>query len=338
MHSDNSIYKICICGGGSLGTVCAGVFLSKGYKVNLLTGHPLEWSKEISVTDPDGQQFNGVLNKISDKPEEVIPSVDLVLLCLPGYLIEKTLISIKPFLKDKTIVGSIVGSTGFFFKAHEILKEGQPLFAFQRVPFISRYNKYGVSANLLGYKKELNVAVENLDEEKAKKILENLFMTPINIVNSYLEVSLSNSNPILHTGRLYALWANKDITPLPEPIKFYADWDNESSEIVLGMDEEFMQLIDKLGLSSSSILSLKDYYEISDVNSFTKKIGNIEAFRNIVAPMIQTEDGWIPDFKSRYFTEDFPYGLKFIKDLANEKGIKTPVIDKIYSWGKNSIK
>ena len=35
--------KICICGGGSLGLVCAGVFLSKKFSVSILTEHPDNW-------------------------------------------------------------------------------------------------------------------------------------------------------------------------------------------------------------------------------------------------------------------------------------------------------
>lgn len=48
---------ITICGGGSLGLVCAGVFLSKGFSVNILTGHPENWNKEIMVYDPTGKNL-----------------------------------------------------------------------------------------------------------------------------------------------------------------------------------------------------------------------------------------------------------------------------------------
>ena len=48
--------------------------------------------------------------------------------------------------------------------------------------------------------------------------------------------------------------------------------------------------------------------------------------------------GWIPDFNSRYFTEDFPYGLKFIKETAAKQNMTTPVIDMVYNWGINILK
>lgn len=54
--------------------------------------------------------------------------------------------------------------------------------------------------------------------------------------------------------------------------------------------------------------------------------------------MARTEDGWIPDFKSRYFTEDFPFGLQIVKDLAVQQGILTPTIDMVLGWRNACLK
>ena len=53
--------------------------------------------------------------------------------------------------------------------------------------------------------------------------------------------------------------------------------------------------------------------------------------------MKHMEGGWIPDFNSSYFTKDFPYGLKYIKTLADEYGILIPTINKVYEWGINVL-
>jgi hypothetical protein len=53
--------------------------------------------------------------------------------------------------------------------------------------------------------------------------------------------------------------------------------------------------------------------------------------------MRKTDGGYMPDFTSRYFTEDFPYGLQLIKDLALEHNLSTPVIDKVLEWGNRMI-
>lgn len=59
----------------------------------------------------------------------------------------------------------------------------------------------------------------------------------------------------------------------------------------------------------------------------------IDAFKGIRSPMIETTNGWIPDTHSRYFTEDFGYGLKFIYQLNIEKKLISQNINHVYKWG-----
>lgn len=88
-----------------------------------------------------------------------------------------------------------------------MLGEVAKLFGFQRVPYIARTERYGHSANLLGYKPQLAIAVENVENrEQFRQLVEKLWMTPVKLLGSHYEVSLTNSNPILHTGRLYSMW------------------------------------------------------------------------------------------------------------------------------------
>lgn len=330
--------KICICGGGGLGHICAGVFASKGHIVDILTGHPQRWTKKIIVTDNDGKEYSGSLNNVSDSPEDLVPEADIVLLCVPGYLIEETLLKIKPYLNKDNKVGAIVSSTGFFFQAHKVLDNKYCLFGFQRVPYISRVKEYGKSAYLLGYKQALNVAIENCTTPQIfASELSNLFLTPVNVLNNFYEASLTNSNPILHTGRLYTMWGTHEVKPIAEQSLFYADWTDEASQCLIDMDSEFMQLLSVLGVKEGVIPSLLDYYESTEAKSLTAKIRSIEAFKTIKSPMIKTEQGWMPDYSSRYFTEDFPFGLKFIKDLMGKHNISSPTIDKVYSWGQSKI-
>ena len=326
--------KICICGGGNLGHVCAGFLANRGHQVSILTTKPERWNSEIEIVAPDGI-FTGKISLISSKPEEVIPQAEMVLVCLPGYAIHNELVKIKPYLSKETIVGSVVSSTGFFFEAFKVLPPDIPLFGFQRVPFISRIIDYGKKAELKGYKDTLHVAIENTSEkEPIRAKLEKLFEKHVSIADSYYEVSLSNSNPILHPARLYTMW--KDWQPgivYPRNPQFYAEWTVEASTLLLKMDDEFQHLLKVLGLRASCIPTILDYYESSDALSLTQKLHDIKAFQGIPSPMKEVEGGWIPDFSSRYFTEDFPYGMRFIVETAHEHGIAIPTIEEIYQWG-----
>lgn len=339
--------KICICGGGNLATVCAGfIAAGQGAEVGVFTRRPEAWSREIEVLDPEGRCFRGHLAAVSSRAEELVPQADLILLCLPGYAIEPTLQAIRPWLRPGTAVGSVVSSTGFFFFAHDLLPAQQPLFGFQRVPFISRIESYGHRAHLLGYKPELSIAIENESHFAPSQsvravsssapllsLLEQLLRTPMRRLRSFYEASLTNSNPILHTGRLFTLWRDWHGVPLPAPVRFYEEWTDEASACILSMDDELMTLTRHLGIDERAVPSLLTYYESTDVPSLTRKIRSIAAFQGILAPMRQTPEGYAPDFQSRYFTEDFPFGLRFIRHLLHEQGLPCPHIDEVFAWG-----
>ena len=319
-----------------MGHVCAGVLGSRSdVEVSIFSGHPDLWGDVVSVSDPDGKRFEGRIKRVSSDPAEVVAGQDIILLCLPGFLIEKCLRDIEPYVGEAA-VGTVVSSTGFFFFAHDVLGDTCRLFGFQRVPFIARVVEYGKSARLLGYKSSLAVAVENVvNKEELRALLSELFLTPVSLLGSFYEAALTNSNPILHTGRLYTMFKGREDEVFDHNILFYKEWTDEASQKLVDMDAEFFQLLDSLGVHS--IPTLLDYYESSDAASLTRKISSIPAFQTITSPMIETDRGWKADFRSRYFTEDFPFGLRWIKELSVKQGIDTPVIDEVFTWGMERI-
>ena len=343
--------KICICGGGNLGHVVAGFAASHGHDVQLLTRHPERWSNNLTIDTPDGKTLVGHISRISNRPEDVIPQSDLVLLCLPGYAIADCLKQIVPLLGVGGLppVGSVVSSTGFFFEAFRILPPSTPLFGFQRVPFIARVGTYGHSAHLLGYKPQLSLAVEQTDDaESLRQQIETLFQTPVQLLGSHYEVSLSNSNPLLHTSRLYSLFKDwhEGVSYARVPL-FYEEWTEEAAELYIRMDNELQALLAQLPVRPGSIPTVLDYYESTDAPSLARKLRSIEAFKGIPAPMKSQSPhtspslggdrgglgNYIPDFQSRYFTEDFPYGLAIVRQQMQEHRMDAPNIEKVYQWG-----
>ena len=326
--------KICICGGGNLGHVCAGFLANRGHQVSILTTKPEPWDSELKIVAPD-QTFTGKLTLVTSKPEGVIPQAEMVLVCLPGFAIHEELVKIKPYIQNNGIVGSVVSSTGFFFEAFEVLPSDIPLFGFQRVPFISRIIEYGKEAELKGYKETLHVAIEHTkDKESIRYKLEKLFEKPVSLAENFYEVSLSNSNPLLHPARLYTMW--KDWQPgmvYPRNPQFYAEWTVEASALLIQMDDEFQHLLKKLGLKPGCIPTILDYYESTDEITLTQKLHDIKAFQGILSPMKEIEGGFIPDYSSRYFAEDFPYGMRFIIETAHKQNVEIPTIESVYQWG-----
>ena len=59
--------NICICGGGGLGHVIAGVAAHKGFNVSILTRHPDQWNPSLLIEDCRGNTFSGSLRLTRQK-------------------------------------------------------------------------------------------------------------------------------------------------------------------------------------------------------------------------------------------------------------------------------
>lgn len=331
--------RICVCGGGGLGHTCAGVLSNRpGVVVDMLTNHPEKWNHEFVVNMPDCSNVIGKLDVVTSNPKDVIPYADLIFFCLPAFMVEEEVLKIKPYLQKNTTVGAVVGNTGFFIYSHQHLPKGSKLFSFQRVPYVSRVVEYGKEANLLGYRDKLIMAVENIeDKESFRYQVEDLFGEETELADSYYEVTLSNSNPILHTGRLYTMWKDWNGKPFDRCSLFYKEWTEEASQLEIEMDKEFFTLLKKLNVSTKHIETLLDHYESRNAKEMTAKLQSIVSLSTILSPMKRIDNGWIPDFKSRYFTEDFPFGLKTIFDLAKQNHVVCPNIERVYVWGSSKV-
>lgn len=335
-----SVKRIAIVGGGSLGHVIAGWLAYKGYETSILTRRPESWDSKISIKTPS-LTFESRLYGISDNPESIIPQADVILLTVPGYANELELTAIRPYINKGCYVGAVFCSSGFFFEALRILPQDIKLWGFQRVPFIARLGQYGHTANILGTRSELNIAVERASSEEKEKFrgwVEHAFDTPTILRNNYLEVSITNSNPILHTARLYTMFRDwTDDMRADHNILFYEEWTEEAAELMIKMDSELFKIIEHLPVDKNYLVPLLKYYESHDAKSLKDKLSSISGFKGITSPMKQDERGWYPDFKSRYFTEDFGYSLKYLWELGKKYNVSIPYIDLVFNWGNRKI-
>ncbi len=68
--------RICICGGGSLGHVCAAVLASReGVSVSILSCHPASWQKSVSAEDPFGMRW---IKELAEENGVPTPIIDIV--------------------------------------------------------------------------------------------------------------------------------------------------------------------------------------------------------------------------------------------------------------------
>lgn len=329
--------KICILGGGNIGTLLVGDIGQKSdISIRLLTSKPDEWEKTIEVYREDGvSTHTGKIDVISNNPEEVVVGADIILSTVPSHVFPETMRKISPFIKSGTWIGVMPGSGGTEFYCKKLIERGCILFGFQRVHGIARIKEYGKSVYDLGKKKELYIATIPVEKgEEVCRVMEDLFNIKCIALPNYLNVTLTPSNQILHTTRLCSMFYHYEEGVYWDDIMyFYSDWTDQASRLLIMCDGELQSLCRVLSpLDLSGVRPLIEYYESDTPEKMTEKIRSITAFKNIKAPMIATDKGYIPDLRSRYFIEDFPYGLCIIKDFCKIVGLDTPAIDKVLYW------
>ena len=327
--------KMTIIGGGNVGTLMAAEFSSKGHEITIFTSKPHLWNKELTVLDDcKNVLMSGNVSKITNDMQESVNGAEIIWITYPAELFDELGEQISKYIKAGQIIGVVPGSGGAEFAFKKSIDKGAILFGLQRVHSIARIQKYGESVYMLGRKNKLELGTIPTSKSKEISILvESLFNIPCDYLPNYLCVTLTPSNPILHTTRLYAMF--KDYNSgvyYSHNFLFYEEWDNFSSEILIACDEELQMLCSRIPMDLNSVVSLKKYYENDTAEGLTIKISGIKAFKGITSPMVERDRGWIPDFKSRYFSTDFPYGLKIIKDIAILFEVNTPNIDKVWSW------
>ena len=327
--------KICVIGGGNIGTLCASELAAGGCEVAMYTSRPETWSRTIRVYDADENLLLETDRvRATDDLAEAVSGATQIWITHPAFLFEALAKQLLPHVRAGQMLLVIPGSGGAEFSFQPLLEKGLILCGLQRVHCIARLKKKGESVYALGRKPSLALgAIPAGAAPLWAAEIARLLSIPCEALPNYLSVTLTPSNPILHTSRLYSMF--RDYVPgmvWDHNIRFYEEWTDEASRIMLACDAELQALCELLPLDLQDVKSLRVHYESDTAEKMTAKIRGIRAFRGITSPMKQTEAGWIPDFESRYFTADFPFGLKIIRDIGALAGVPMPNINCLWEW------
>lgn len=327
--------RITVIGGGNIGTLIAGQCSANHHEVTVYTRDISRWSNTIEVIDHDtNQSITTTLEKITSNLYEAVKNADLIFTTLPAYanqnfVKELTSLDIKPCM-----LCFYPGLGGIEFYTQELVKKGFTIFGTQRVCSVARLKEYGHSVTTAGKRKHMYVAaIPSSKTKEMASLFSSLFDIETTPLPNYINVTLTPSNPILHTTRLYSLFKDYVGQGYKELPLFYENWDNESSKLLIACDTELQNICKSIqGLDTSYVNSLLNHYESTDYKTLTAKITSIESFKGLTTPSIENDGLLYPDFNSRYFTADFPYGLVIVKAFALLTKTNTPNIDLVLDW------
>ena len=327
---------ITVIGGGNIGTQFAVHCTAKGHTVRILTSSPEVFEKRLMTVDENGIPFlEGDIDFASDGPEKALSGADAVFVTFPSNLMKKAADYVYAFCGKDTIIGVVPGNGGSECAFRRCIERGNTFFCIERVPAVARLVKKGSTVRSVGYRAELHAAALPASEsERCAAFVSGIFGIPCKAAPSMLGLTMTPSNPVLHTTRLMTIFRSyRDGTVYERLPLFYEEWDDESSELLFLCDDEVQKICRALPMFNlSGVKPLKEHYESPTPHQLTEKIRSIKAFRGLGTPSVRTEGGFIPDLHSRYFTADFSYGLSAIVQIAHFAGADVPNLESVLRW------
>eukprot|EP01006_Ploeotia_vitrea_P014017 TRINITY_DN37055_c0_g1_i1.p1 TRINITY_DN37055_c0_g1~~TRINITY_DN37055_c0_g1_i1.p1 ORF type:complete len:397 (+),score=50.94 TRINITY_DN37055_c0_g1_i1:50-1240(+) len=356
--------QVCVCGGGNAAHVMIQELTTSGCKVNLFAPFADEAEKFNSLLPKeglkcdmiDGSSKYGQLQAVSKDPAAVIPGSKFIFVPLPCFAHEATLRAVVPHCDDDAVICAMPTTGAFDFIGTKVLKElgreSITLAGLSPLPYVCRIVDYAKQVRLFGKKERVHFAT--LPASRGAEVaaqLEPLLGLKLDIAPSFLVLTLTPTNPIMHTGRLYGLFGDTDwrTKKFEKNVLFYEECDDLSDRFLKELDAEnqlIVQACEKVvpGCIGGKVLPLPDYLKSvygKDITCWDSPKACYQSncqFKGVGSPMKQLEDGtWVPDFKSRYFTEDFPFGLLTNKGIAQLLGVATPTMDKIILWAQKEM-
>lgn len=331
------VLNITIVGGGNIGTQFAVHCAEKKHDVTIYTSKADKFNSELTITNEKNEITNkAYIKRATNNPKDAFENSDIIFVTVPAFMMKETADTIEPFFKEGLYIGLIPGTGGGECCFKKAIEKGCIVFGLQRVPSVARLKEYGKTVCASGYRDTLHVAaIPNKETINCCKIIKSIFnfMKVISLPN-YLCVTMTPSNPVLHTSRLCSLFSDYtngkiyDYIPL-----FYEEWSLDSSELLLKNDEEVQNICKALNdFNLQDVKSLKIHYESENAAQLTNKMRSIKSLQGLATPSIKLEEGFIPDFNSRYFTADFPFGLEILVQIGNFAGVEIPNLKATLKW------
>ncbi len=328
--------NVTVVGGGNVGTQIAAHCAEKGHDVTVYTSKPQSFCKKLTVVNEKGQAIHeGTIKASTSNERQAFEGAELIFITMPAYCMDGIAKKILPYAKKGMKIGIVPGTGGGECAFGECISAGAVLFGIQRVPSVARLEEYGRVVRATGYRKTLHVsALPNSATEKIRAIIESVFDMECEALPNYLNLTLTPSNPILHTTRLRTIFEDYKRGMYYESLPlFYEEWSDKTSYLLFECDAEVQRLCRAVTeFDLSSVKSLKEHYESDTPEALTRKIRSIDGFKGLTTPSVKEAEGYIPDLNSRYFTADFSYGLTIIKQIADIYGVPVPSIEETLEW------
>ena len=218
---------------------------------------------------------------------------------------------------------------------------------------MSAWTKPGVSVTNLGPKKDLYLAVAaptshtSAECVRLQRVLQNLCDINTVVLNSFMNITLTPGNPIMHPSIMYGMFgphSQWDGKPIKEKPLFYEAVSELSSYFLTLADAEVQAIRHAVhgqtGTNLPAVWPLRQnikkvYGElVGDNRTLMTTMRTNRAYGTIRTPLLPVEGGFTIKLNHRFFLEDVPFGLvrrlfsfapcAFFSCLSSAANAKTP--------------
>jgi len=319
--------KVAVLGGGSGAHAMAADLTLKGLEVNMCEAPEFKAGfsttlerQQICLIDAEGEERTVKLGMATTDFEPAINGVDYIMMPIPATGHRHFFASIMPYLKDGQTIVAWPGNYSALLFANMLrekgIKKDITLAEAHTLPWGCRLEETGKIKVFVDAWKLLLAAFPAQNTGGVINDLKDVY--PVAPGANVLATSLNNLNPIVHpVGTiLNAGW----IDTRQQNFHLYRDGTTLSvARAIKAVYEEVARVGEAIGIKLLEYPEESFWSKATIMSYYFKAPFDIEAtVANISGPS---------SMKSRYITEDVPYGLVPVAHLAHRFSVDIPIID-----------
>ncbi|XP_048255336.1 opine dehydrogenase-like [Haliotis rufescens] len=355
---------ILVCGAGSSAQVIAGLAASRenieSRVLSLFEDEAERFTNalkegDLTLSINEGEDEPRIIKckprVVTKDPSRAVKGANFIILTVSPGEQEEYLQAIAPHLENDTTVVGFPGHAGFEFLCLGTLKakvKRCAVISFESMPYASRIREFGRNVAVLG----INEIVRGtMVKGKSKQpydpfsVLQQVLgeFPILERYSNYLEPLLATST-VVNPAIMFGKWRDWDGTPLDSKPLFYQGITEQDAKFLTGISEECVEIAQAITKKNPKIelswviplyeLFMEEFMDnAEDSSNLLNLMKTNSAYDGVFHPMTPTEDGkFVPDFSSRYLTEDVPRGLAISKGIGLLAGVKTVLHDKVLEW------
>ena len=324
--------RIAILGSGHIGHALGALLGSRPEFQVKLWGRKVRTRTSL-VLRCVGSQSVYAIGRVLTEPalRKAVDGADMVVLAVPAHVRKLILSRIAGQLRCCLVLVAWEGMGRFAETIGDLGISVPACVGLQRSPIVCRTEMRWRSVEMIGVRSMVVAAtVDPAASLDAERLMSAVFPFRFTFAPSYHCVSLSPANPLIHPARLYSLARCR--RRLTHSLRFYADWDDDASEVLLALHNELARLRDRLRLPVEFVRTLADRSLPPTPARLTHEIRSERGLTSIQVPLCNGPSGLRLNFNHRFFREDIGEGLQYIVSAAKQAGASMPVSDRIRRW------